>query len=132
MGRVLGELGQSDEAFSILSEAQSSLEAQLDPGHRRIDSVRLERARLLTRIGAHDDALPLLEQVVAARREMYGDDDVRTADALGVLGMCLLGMDRKTEARLALEEAASTLRNSLGPVDFETLRVETALASLAP
>jgi tetratricopeptide (TPR) repeat protein len=132
MGRVLGELDRSEEALATLSEAQTSLEAQLDPGHRRIDSVRLERARMLTRIGAHDDALPLLEQVVAARREMYGDNDVRTADALGVLGVCLLGLDHEVEARLALEEAAGTLRNSLGPADFETLRVEAALARLAP
>ena len=94
------------------------------------------RALLLQRIagtmhslGMADSAEEPLQQAIALKRELYGDQDIRTLEAISRLGSLRMLQSRFTAAETAAREAWIGMRRSIGTDDPRTLVVATVVAA---
>eukprot|EP01046_Picozoa_sp_COSAG06_P002535 COSAG06_NODE_90_length_24779_cov_33.515843_23_plen_438_part_00 len=87
-------------------------------------------AGALTNSGDGAAARPLLEELVAVRRQTRGDDHLYTLDAIGRLGNVLSDLGDHSEAQPLLAEAVAGLRLTLGDAAELTLDTVESLATL--
>ena len=78
----------------------------------------------------HAEAEPLLREVVAARREAYGDDHERTQVGVGLLGRVLQEQGKLAEAEPLCVEAAAWMRANKGPQYINTIFTVGVLVEL--
>jgi len=123
------EQGRAPTAAELLRRGVTRIEREL------ADQPEL-RARLQERmadsfrgLGLYDDALPLAERAVALRRRLHEPDDVRTADALVLLGSIrrLAGLTDQGVAQL--EEAREIYSCALGARHRSTLLAQLQIAN---
>jgi hypothetical protein len=87
-------------------------------------------ANVFWRQGLPDEAEPLYRQMVACRREAFGDADLFTLDGLHIWGRFLRAKGSYDEARKVLEETVSGRRDKLGPSHPDTLTSEMELSEV--
>ncbi|MBO9664922.1 tetratricopeptide repeat protein [Dokdonella sp.] len=103
--------GNAEDAEALLREAEPAFESSGDRPH--LVMVRMLRGAALSRLGRADAAQPLLREAFAARRGLYGERNVRTAEAEIHLGRCLIENGEKKEGRRLLEHGRSILRQRM-------------------
>jgi tetratricopeptide (TPR) repeat protein len=112
---VLGLLREA-----LVAQAQAAL-ARL-PAAKRGTSVLLNRlGLLLQKMGKQEEARPLYEEALQARRATLGDRHPSTLISLNNMGGLLQDMGKLKEARPLLEEALQTCRETLGDRHPSTL-----------
>ena len=80
LGRVLVKLERFEQAESLLRQGISSLRSGV-PAHRYLPRMEAYLGRSLLALGRPDDAIPLLEQALAALEEANGPDHLYTQEA---------------------------------------------------
>ncbi len=89
LGRLLALLAmkvasahQHGRSEPLLREALAILPAETEPYERSV--VLLDLASLLNAMGRQDEGAAAADEALALRRRILGDDDLRTAEALGI------------------------------------------------
>ncbi|PAP75405.1 serine/threonine-protein kinase [Rubrivirga marina] len=115
LGRLLALLAmqvasahQHGRSEPLLRQALAVLPAETEPYERSV--VLLDLASLLNAMGRQDEGAAAVDEALALRRRVLGDDDVRTAEALGVraevAGDGPEAAERDARAGLAITERA--------------------------
>ena len=127
--RALAEIGLVNIEKNDAGAAAVSLELALKEFKRLESSVTPSHAEALTGLGRAlleqnraADALPSLEKAHNFWRE-FAPDNRGAGEAALWLGQCLLALDRKAEARVALSRAGKLLAASPMPADAELLKL---------
>jgi tetratricopeptide (TPR) repeat protein len=107
-----GSLAQA-ELFgrAALKEAESSL----GPDHRATEQSLSTLSLALRLQGKQEEALPLVQHLVAIRTKRYGADDPSTAIALHNNAEILIALDRFAEAGKLQNRALAVFEKKLGP-----------------
>lgn len=121
---VAWELGDMDTA---LREMAAAVDIWRDGGGPMLAAGLFNQAMLLHSIGRHAEALPLLRESLALRREAFGPRHGLVGDTLRLLGEveAALGHDG---APGALRQAQSLTRSAYGARHSHTRRAEISLA----
>ena len=82
---------------------------------------------LLQDMGKLEEARPLYEEALQARRETLGDRHPSTLTSIGNMGALLYGMGQLTEARPLFEEALQARKETLGESHPSTLNAKAWL-----
>jgi tetratricopeptide (TPR) repeat protein len=102
----------------------------LGDGHADTADVRVRLGRVLSHQEDFDSAEEELRKAVAAREELFGADDLQTAEAYSLLGTVLNRKGEYTESQAFHEKALATRLEKLGDNDplvhFERAAVEAA------
>jgi len=85
-GEVLAYYQPSEEAEQILRDALDRSTAILGYEHFATETIRRSLAKLIGDLGHPLDAIELANEGVRIASKMHGDDSIRFANALGVLG----------------------------------------------
>lgn len=136
--KLLANLFQNNDPVQTKGEAITTREI-LDRGaaqvHNELKDQPEVKAELLNiigniyeKLGAFDDAKPLLEESLQIRRTLYGDEDLKVADCLNGLGVLLRDTGKYPEAEKTLRKALYIRRRLLGN---EHPDVATTLSDLA-
>ena len=121
---VLGLLREA-----LVAQAQAAL-ARL-PAAKRGTSGLLNRLGLrLQKMGKQEEARPLYEEALRARRETLGDRHPKTLDSISNMGQLLQAMGQLEEARPLYEEALHASREVLGDRHPETLTLLESINTL--
>ncbi|MEV5312784.1 FxSxx-COOH system tetratricopeptide repeat protein [Streptomyces sp. NPDC052610] len=80
-------------------------------------------------LGAHAEALPLVQDLLERRRRVLGEDHPSTLDSANDLGVTLGQLGRYTEAHAVHLDVLERRRRALGEAHVDTLRATTELAS---
>ncbi|HKG92679.1 MAG TPA: serine/threonine-protein kinase [Gemmatimonadaceae bacterium] len=109
--RERGEAGDAREAERLFREAIGRLDSAKVMQRPSLDAARLGLGLALTDQGRAAEALPMLEQVTAARQApARGGDDWRIGEARLALGTALLALGARARADSALAAAELVLR----------------------
>jgi len=125
---ALRQRGELEEAERWARAAVAEAAERLLPEDESSQKSALALALILWRRGKVDEALALLEPVVALRREIYGDGSMETITARNVLGMVLRGQGRNEEAIALYRDILVAADGSIGPRDPQTLMIRNNLA----
>ncbi len=82
-----------------------------------------------TQLGLYAQARPHLEQALALRRRLYGDENLDTAASLGALGLLLHLTAHYEQAQPLLERTVAIQERLLGPDDVEVAKTLGNLAN---
>jgi serine/threonine-protein kinase len=104
-----------DAARSLLEEAERILATRLPETSAPRLTVRHNLSGVYARLGELELAASMQQELVAARREIYGDDSEYTARALEGYAVTLASLGRHREAGAAFAEALSIFEGVLGP-----------------
>ncbi len=88
LGRVLGRQGKHEQAQSFLLEALRRFRERLPAHHLRIAQGTEALGALFVNTGNLERALPLLEETLAIRLEILGDEDPRVVAARKARDRC--------------------------------------------
>jgi len=127
--RALAEIGLVKLEMNDAGAAAGSLELALEEFQRLESSITPSHAEALTGLGRARleqkraaDALPSLEKAHTFWRE-FAPDNRGAGEAALWLGQCLLALDRKVEAHVALNRAGRLLAASPIPADAELVKL---------
>ena len=112
---VLGLLREA-----LVAQAQAAL-ARLPAAERGTSVLLNQLGRLLKRMGKLDEARPLLEEALQARRATLGDRHPDTLVSISNMGGLLKHMGKPEEARPLYEEALQARRATMGDRHPHTL-----------
>ena len=106
LSQALSRVGRHDEAISILRDllAPNGQFVGSIPDWRRGDFILAYGAALVF-ASQHDDALPVLDDALIIRKNIFGDDSREVGDVYGMIGSAHSGVGRWKEAMIALGEA---------------------------
>jgi tetratricopeptide (TPR) repeat protein len=109
LGRALREDGKFEEASIVFREVLTHVPGDNpDTDPFKVGAIT-GLARSLVRLGAVDEALPLLQTALASSATRYGATHPRTLEAHLGLGEYFLAMGRRAEARASLDTARALL-----------------------
>jgi len=114
LANVLTEKADYERAEPLYREALDALAAAEPPEPALALEVKAGLAELYFRLGRFKDAEPLLQQVLAERRSLFGERDARVADAIEELGLNLFDQGRFPEAEERLRESLALRWEILG------------------
>lgn len=133
LASALEMAGRFDEAEPLYLRSLEIREALLDPDHPSVTRLRNNLGTLYIRSGRHEQAVPLLADVIAAERR-DGLQPIRLAGSLSNYGTALLRSGRSAEAIDPLRESEALIAQALGPdavlLAFPRQSLGDALASL--
>ena len=110
LARQLTEIGGAAEAESLARASLSRMDSTDAAMHAQyVITQRVLGAAILAQHRV-DEALPILERVLAATRRDVGENNVRTAHAKLSYGIALLAKRRSAEAEPLLRSAQTTLQ----------------------
>jgi tetratricopeptide (TPR) repeat protein len=93
-------------------------------------SLAFGLSQLLQHMGRLEDAEGLLDQTLEARRTLYGENDVRTIDAMNELSIVLQNLGRSHDAERLMRSALEAGSMTLGPSHSYTLTIASNLATV--
>lgn len=125
---LLGAEGHLDQARDLAFGVHLDLARILGADHEETLLALNDYGTWVMEAGAPEQALPIFEQVIAARRRVSGPDHPEIGAALHNLQLCLLRLGRLPEARLRAEEALTLRRRILPPKHRDLARSMAALA----
>jgi non-specific serine/threonine protein kinase/serine/threonine-protein kinase len=102
---IRAQKNKQAEAESLYRESIAGLTRLLGPGDFETLNVRLNYARLLSRMGRGDEALSYTRDLLVAERKYLGSETDRTLQTLAQLGLVLSNLGRYDEAVVAYSEA---------------------------
>jgi tetratricopeptide (TPR) repeat protein len=105
---------RKNAALSALSARQKMFRAKSMRKLERAKSVR-EMVAGLRDVGRLDEAENLARKILSARRQMYGNEHVATANAINQLGSVLTHKARYGDAMIEFQKAIACTRVALGP-----------------
>lgn len=114
LASALEMAGRFDEAEPLYLRSMEIRQALLDPDHPSVTRLRNNLGTLYIRSGRHEEAVPLLEEVVAAERR-HGLEPVGLARSLSNYGTALIRSGRSAEALDPLRESEALFSDVLGP-----------------
>jgi len=115
------------EAEALARKAVASYGAHPDQG-LELAAAREQLSMILQRVGKGEEARRLVEQALAARRRIYGNDHPLIAAGLEILGESMRGEGRLEEAVALQRQSLEMRRRISAPTDTDLL---LALHSLA-
>ena len=111
----LGHRAAADEAHTLLKRALADYQAAYGEQHRNTLTIRRNLAVALLAQDRPEDAEVQIRTMLQHAAEVWKNEDPwRMADARSVLGSCLAGQERYSEAEELLVEGFRTLRGKLG------------------
>jgi len=105
---------------ALVAQARAALE-RLPAAERGASVLINQLGKLLMDMGKLEEARPLLEEALRARRETLGDRHPDTLTSINNMGLLLMRMDELQEARPLFEEALQARRVTLGDRHQHTL-----------
>jgi tetratricopeptide (TPR) repeat protein/predicted Ser/Thr protein kinase len=127
LGLVKMGTGDLEGAEADLRRSLQVRERTLGADHDQTASARYNLALVLRRLHRHAEAVEELRRGIATRTARVGEDDAGLVAWLSLLGACELDLDRRAEARTALEHAQRLLETE-GAAPTELARVRFSLA----
>jgi eukaryotic-like serine/threonine-protein kinase len=127
LGLVKMRSGELAEAEADLRRSLEVRERTLGPDHDQTASARYNLALVLRRLERNAEAVEELQRGMATRRARLGEDDPGLVPWLALLGESELALDRRAQARAALEHAQRLLETE-GATPIELARLRLALA----
>jgi len=121
--------GNSITAREILDTGAARIDRELEDQPRVRARLKQTIGRVYQKLGLYDQALSLHEQALAEKRELLGDDDIETIDALHDLAYVYMFLWRYAEARQLQEESLQKERRILGEEHPRTLKSKRRLAN---
>ena len=119
LGRVYERRGDYAQALPLLEQAVALGRRTLGPSHELAQSLNdLGVAR--RQLAETDTARAALEEALAMRREILGEEHPEVAISHSELGRTLLDQGRLDEAESHFRKALEIRRKVLGPADHET------------
>jgi eukaryotic-like serine/threonine-protein kinase len=123
---LTGLLAAADPYATRQTRGEPTIRGLLDVGAERVQKelagepeLQAEMltviGRIYRRLGAYNEARPLLERALAIGRPVFGPEHERLAQSLHDLGVLLAEMGDYAAAGRSLEEALSMRRHRLGP-----------------
>jgi len=125
---VANRRNRPDDALAAVDSAAALFGAPDVDTRSRMLSTRADALRAL---GRTKDALPLLEEEVAADTASYGDDDPRVLRAAMKLANALRGVGRFDDAQALLSRILPRMRTNLASDDPALAEALIAMATLA-
>ena len=123
------ELGDSIAQAIVIGEPLSrDLERVLGPDHSDTMRLRNNLARAYREAGRIADAIPLLQQTVAARERLLGADHPSTLASRNNLASAYRATARPAEAIPLFESTLAACKRVLGPDDPRTVATRNNLA----
>lgn len=111
-------------AETLYRDALGILTAAYEPGHRYIANVQHDLGRLYVEQGRFAVAESYLRTALEARRDVYGEDNLRTADTKLYLGACLSGLGKLGEGDRLIEQARAWLLEQRGAESVEVAHAD--------
>ena len=111
---------------ALVIQAQTAL-ARLPEAERGTSMLLSKIGELMQDMGRREEARPLLQEALKARRETLGDRHPDTLSSIFNMGWLLKEMGQLEEARPLFEEALHALRETLGDSHPKTLNAKTWL-----
>jgi eukaryotic-like serine/threonine-protein kinase len=131
LGRIRAAQGQLDAAVALLEQAVEQREARYRDPNVWTNEARNGLADALYLRGDLERAERLYRELVAATREIFGDDHQETGIVLSNLANVLGDQpEKRVEAAAAYRRAADIVSSRLGPLSPETATIENNLGSL--
>ena len=106
---------------ALVIQAQTAL-ARLPEAERGTSMLLSKIGELMQDMGRREEARPLLQEALQARRETLGDRHPDTLSSIFNMGWLLKEMGQLEEARPLLREALQARRETLGDRHQDTLR----------
>lgn len=119
LAQALAAAGEASEARTVIDEALARYEA-LAPGTRAQAEAMQASARVALAAGDFARAERELTEAMPRLEKKFGRGHWRFAEARGLLGLALLGLDRAAEGQPLVDEARQHLAAVLGPDDPRT------------
>lgn len=130
LGEALFDLGRYDESAAIQRSVAESLERTLGVEHRYTTATWSAYARAACHTDEAAAGLAAAERVAEIRARTYSPSDWRTAAIQGIVGLCLVHLQRYAQAEPMLLHVASQLEASHGPGFFNTQLAYGALRDM--
>jgi serine/threonine-protein kinase len=131
LGLVRRAQGRTEEANQLFEEALEIYQGALPPNHPWLAYPLLALGRNLTENGEAALAEAHLLRSLEIRRQAFGNDHWRTAEAACDLAICWLELGREAEGRSLLGEYLVALEGHVGVEDSRAVRVRTYLEGTA-
>jgi tetratricopeptide (TPR) repeat protein len=112
--------GDPDAAEIGYRDALARYRAILTPNHPRLAGVLVSLGDLLTRAGAADAALPLLQEALAIREAILPAGHWEIAVAQSILGACMSALGLEA-AEATLRAASESLLSTRGPESRQSI-----------
>lgn len=123
--------GPTITAREVLDQGAERIEEELS-GQPRVKARMLQTiGTVYQQLGLYDRAVPLLEQALEARLQLFGSESLEVAESLESLGRLAERQGRFAEARPMLERSLAVRERALGAEDPLVAQSLDALASLA-
>jgi len=130
LGFMLAEVGDAVEAESLSRASLAKLDSTKAQHRNQFYTGTLGLGKALLAQGRLDQAVPLLEGVVARTKKQFGDGHVRTGDALLTYGSALVAKRRYGDAEAVLRSARTALEKSPRAQARLLARADAAIAAL--
>lgn len=126
------ELGGSRDVTvrQILAAAAARVQEDLAAQPARQADLRMILAETYFGMGSPRAALPLAQQALKTRRELYGEEDLEVAGSLGLLGTLHRRLGDAEASRAAQSRALEIRRRLLGARSLPVARSQTELGLL--
>jgi tetratricopeptide (TPR) repeat protein len=122
--------GNTITVREILDKSARSIETDL-AGQPAVQATLMDTMGIVySSLGLFDTALPLMQQALVKRRELFGPQHEAVAQSLNSLGTALTKTADYTEAERSLDQALSIRRSLLGKDSAEVAATLSSLADL--
>jgi tetratricopeptide (TPR) repeat protein len=128
VGCWLGQTGNLDEAFGLLTKLAVDQRRVLGPNHPDTQNTRLNLAQCLAETGKVEEALELMNELVMDQRQILGADHPLTLNTCNNLAYWLGQAGRLEEAIGLFSQLVTDRRRILGLYHHDTLNTRNNLA----
>ncbi len=123
--------GNQVTARELLDKGARQIDDRLTDHPETIAALAGTIGRIYNRLGASDEAVPLLQQARSANEALNGASNVEAAAIASELGIALLALGRLDEAKAELERALEIYSRDRGPDSREVAQTLMNLGSVA-
>jgi len=131
VGRILHLKGDFEGADSGYRKALAIYQDEFGDDSLEVASVNAHRATLLMHRGQYEDALPLLESILATRKKFHPGDNADNPGVLLALGATLNKLKRSDEAIAVYERTLAMNERLFGPENSYNLYIYNGLGKVA-